>query len=37
MDASSYTWEIVAVDDCSSDGTRELLRDLAPATTRGSG
>jgi polyisoprenyl-phosphate glycosyltransferase len=29
MDASSYTWEIVAVDDCSSDGTRELMRELA--------
>jgi polyisoprenyl-phosphate glycosyltransferase len=29
MDASAYTWEIVAVDDCSSDGTREQLRSLA--------
>ena len=29
MDASSYAWEIIAVDDCSSDGTRERLREHA--------
>ena len=34
MDASSYAWEIVAVDDCSSDGTRERLRELADADQR---
>ncbi|MFO7961502.1 MAG: glycosyltransferase family 2 protein [Nitriliruptoraceae bacterium] len=34
MDASQYTWEIIAVDDCSSDGTRERLRELAATDER---
>lgn len=28
MDASPYTYELVCVDDGSSDGTREILRDI---------
>ncbi len=34
MEDSSYTWEIVAVDDGSSDGTREVLRDAAEREPR---
>jgi polyisoprenyl-phosphate glycosyltransferase len=34
MDASSYTWEIVAVDDGSTDGTRERLRQFARSDDR---
>lgn len=34
MEASPYTWEIIAVDDCSSDGTRERLRELAAGDER---
>ena len=34
MDASHYSWEIVAVDDCSSDGTRARLRELAAGNER---
>jgi polyisoprenyl-phosphate glycosyltransferase len=34
MDASHYTWEIVAVDDCSSDGTRDRLHELAATDER---
>jgi len=34
MEASAYSWEIVAVDDCSSDGTREFLRTVAAEDTR---
>jgi polyisoprenyl-phosphate glycosyltransferase len=34
MDASSYTWEIVAVDDRSSDGTPEVLHALAAEDPR---
>jgi polyisoprenyl-phosphate glycosyltransferase len=34
MDASRYSWEIVAVDDCSSDGTREVVAQLAAEDPR---
>jgi polyisoprenyl-phosphate glycosyltransferase len=34
MDASRYTWEIVAVDDGSTDGTRERLRQFARSDDR---
>jgi polyisoprenyl-phosphate glycosyltransferase len=34
LDASRYTWEIVAVDDGSTDGTRERLRALAAGDRR---
>ncbi len=34
MDASAYTWEIVAVDDGSTDGTRERLHQAARADAR---
>lgn len=34
MEASSYTWEIVAVDDGSTDGTREALRSMTEADER---
>lgn len=34
MDASRYSWEIVAVDDGSTDGTRERLRELAATEPR---
>jgi polyisoprenyl-phosphate glycosyltransferase len=34
MQASHYTWEIVAVDDGSTDGTREALRSMAEADER---
>ncbi|HSK22725.1 MAG TPA: glycosyltransferase family 2 protein [Egicoccus sp.] len=34
MDASHYSWEIVAVDDCSSDGTRDYLRSAAAKDAR---
>jgi len=34
MDASDYTWEIIAVDDCSADGTLERLRELAATDER---
>ena len=34
MDASDYSWEIVAVDDCSTDGTREWLRTAATKDPR---
>ena len=34
MDASDYSWEIVAVDDCSSDGTRDYLRSAAAKDPR---
>ncbi len=34
MDASHYTWEIVAVDDRSSDGTVALLREAAAVDER---
>jgi len=34
MDASSYTWEIVAVDDRSSDGSGDILRRLAEEDDR---
>ncbi len=34
MDASAYSWEIVAVDDGSTDGTREELRSLAARDAR---
>ncbi|MFP4311880.1 MAG: glycosyltransferase family 2 protein [Nitriliruptoraceae bacterium] len=34
MEASTYRWEILAVDDGSTDGTRERLRELAAADER---
>jgi polyisoprenyl-phosphate glycosyltransferase len=34
LSASPYAWEIVAVDDGSSDGSRERLRDLAAQDPR---
>lgn len=34
MEASRYSWEIVAVDDCSSDGTLQRLRQFARSDPR---